>query len=69
MNVHAKHFGELGKEKYMKLSTIEKEEYVYNEIMKSNDKFNSSEIYEAQRYIYKLRNGQWPLPSWKGYEE
>lgn len=66
---HAKHFGELGKEKYMKLSTIEKEEYVYNEIMKSKDKFNSSEIYEAQRYIYKLRNGQWPLPSWKGYEE
>ncbi|MDQ0496909.1 hypothetical protein QOZ95_005109 [Paenibacillus brasilensis] len=53
----------------MKLSTIEKEEYVYNEIMKSKDKFNSSEIYEAQRYIYKLRNGQWPLPSWKGYEE
>ncbi|MGW9526792.1 WXG100 family type VII secretion target [Paenibacillus terrae] len=66
---HAKHFGELGKEKYMKLSTIEKEEYVYNELMKSKDKFNSSEIYEAQRYIYKLRNGQWPLPSWKGYEE
>jgi WXG100 family type VII secretion target len=66
---HAKHFGELGKEKYMNLSTIAKEEYVYNEIIKNKDKFNSSEIYEAQRYIYKVRNGQWPLSNWKGYEE
>ncbi|WP_052410129.1 zincin-like metallopeptidase toxin domain-containing protein [Paenibacillus durus] len=66
---HAKHFGELGKEKYMKLSTLEKEEYVYKEIMRNKDKFSVEEIYEAQRYIFKLRNGEWPPPNWKGFEE
>ncbi len=65
----AKHFGQLGKEKYMKLFTLEKEEYVYNEIIKNKDKFTTEEIYEAQRYMFKLRNGQWPPPNWKGFEE
>ncbi|WNS41053.1 zincin-like metallopeptidase toxin domain-containing protein [Paenibacillus sp. MMS20-IR301] len=66
---HAKQFRELGKEKYLKLSTLEKEEFVYNEIMMNKSKFNAEEIYEAQRYIFKLRNGQWPPPSWKGFDE
>ncbi len=66
---HAKHFGELGKENYMKLSTLEKEEYVYREIMKNKGELSIEEIYEAQRYIFKLRNGQWPLSNWKGFDE
>jgi hypothetical protein len=66
---HAKQFKELGKEEYLKLSTLEKEEYVYNEIMKNKSKFSAEEIYEAQRYIFKLRNGHWPPPSWKGFDE
>jgi hypothetical protein len=66
---HAKQYLAVGKDKYLKLSTLEKEEYVYKEIMKNKELFNSEEIYEAQRYIFKLRNGEWPPPNWKGFEE
>jgi hypothetical protein len=66
---HAKHWLELGKEKYQALSSREREEYVYNQIMKNKDKFNDAEILSAQKYIYKVRNGHWPPPNWKGFEE
>jgi hypothetical protein len=56
-------------EKKIKLSTLEKEEYVYREIMKNKGELSIEEIYEAQRYIFKLRNGQWPLSNWKGFDE
>lgn len=66
---HAKQFRELGQENYLKQSRSEREEYVYNEIMKNKEKFIAEEIYEAQRYIFFIRNKQWPLPNWKGYEK
>ncbi|MDH6373847.1 hypothetical protein M2444_005690 [Paenibacillus sp. PastF-3] len=65
---HAKQWIEIGKEKYLKLSTLEREEYVYNKIMKNKDLYTSEEILFSQRYIYKLRNGEWPPPEWKGVE-
>ncbi|MEB9897314.1 zincin-like metallopeptidase toxin domain-containing protein [Bacillus cereus] len=49
---HAKQFRELGQENYLKQSRAEREEYVYNEIMKNKEKFSAEEIYEAQRYIF-----------------
>lgn len=48
---------------------LEREEYVYNEIMKNKELFTSDEIFEAQKYIYKLRNGNWPPPNWNGFTE
>ncbi|AKG37522.1 hypothetical protein VK70_00475 [Paenibacillus durus ATCC 35681] len=64
---HLKQYNLLGKEEYLKLSKAEREEFVYNEIMKNKHLFNAAEIYEAQRYIFKVRNGAWPLSDWKGY--
>ncbi|WP_268625038.1 zincin-like metallopeptidase toxin domain-containing protein [Paenibacillus alvei] len=52
-----------------KQSTPEREEYVYNEIMRNNDKFSEAEILFSQRYIYKLRHGNWSPQDWKGFEE
>ncbi|CAD5899479.1 conserved hypothetical protein [Carnobacterium maltaromaticum] len=63
---HAEQFTDLGKPEYLKLSTIEKEEYVFKQIMESN-LFNTSEKLSAQKYIFKLRNGYWPPADWKGF--
>lgn len=64
---HAKQWIEIGKENYLKLSTLEREGYVYNQIMKNKDLYTSEEILFSQRYIYKLRNGEWPPTGWKGF--
>ncbi|WP_432777150.1 zincin-like metallopeptidase toxin domain-containing protein [Brevibacillus gelatini] len=66
---HAKQWRQIGKENYLKQSIIEREEYVYNEIMRNKDKFSDAEILFSQRYIYKLRYGNWPPKDWKGFEE
>lgn len=66
---HAEQYIKLGKEKYLEQTVLEREEYVYNEIMKNKELFTSDEIFEAQRYIYKLRNGNWPPPNWNGFTE
>ncbi|MBY7736396.1 WXG100 family type VII secretion target [Paenibacillus polymyxa] len=65
---HAKQWKELGKDNYLQQSTLEREEFVYNEIMKNKELFNDGEILFSQKYIYKLRNGDWPPPGWKGFE-
>ncbi|WP_179031869.1 WXG100 family type VII secretion target [Paenibacillus kribbensis] len=65
---HAKQWKELGKDNYLQQSTLEREEFVYNEIMKNKVLFNDGEILFSQKYIYKLRNGKWPPPGWKGFE-
>ncbi|MCR8844066.1 hypothetical protein NQ117_10250 [Paenibacillus sp. SC116] len=52
----------LGKEKYLKQSRLEREEYVFNEIMKNKDKFSKAEILFSMKYIYKVRHGDWPHP-------
>ncbi|SCZ12629.1 MULTISPECIES: zincin-like metallopeptidase toxin domain-containing protein [unclassified Lysinibacillus] len=49
--------------------SVHREEYVYNEIMRKKDKFSEEEILFSQRYIYKLRSGNWPPQDWKGFEE
>ncbi|SDZ03223.1 zincin-like metallopeptidase toxin domain-containing protein, partial [Thermoactinomyces sp. DSM 45892] len=66
---HVKQYMEIGKEKYKQLPAIEREEYVYNEIMKNKGQFNSAEIHESQRVIFKYRNGYWPTENWKGFGE
>lgn len=63
---HAEQFTNVGKPEYLKLSTIEKEEYVFRQIMESN-LFNAPEKLSAQKYIFKLRNGYWPPSDWKGF--
>ncbi|MBJ8029922.1 hypothetical protein JDS96_18885 [Bacillus cereus group sp. N21] len=66
---HAKQWRELGKENYLKQSTLEREEYVYNEIMRNKDGFSEAEILFSQRYIHRLRYGVWPSQDWKGFTE
>lgn len=65
---HAKQWLELGKEEYLKLSTLDREEYVYSQIMKNKDLYTVEEILFSQKYIFKLRTGGWPPPGWKGFE-
>ncbi|WP_353958425.1 zincin-like metallopeptidase toxin domain-containing protein [Bacillus sp. DX4.1] len=62
---HAEQYIQLRKEKYLEQTVLEREEYVYNQIMKNKELFNSSEVLETQRYIYNLRKGQWPQIDWK----
>ncbi|WP_226001496.1 zincin-like metallopeptidase toxin domain-containing protein [Paenibacillus sp. BJ-4] len=66
---HVAQWNKLGKEKYLEQSTLQREEHVYNEIMKNKSRYSDAEILEAQKYIYYVRNGQWPLQGWKGFEE
>ncbi|CAH1222271.1 hypothetical protein PAECIP111893_04838 [Paenibacillus plantiphilus] len=65
---HAQQWLELGQEKYLKLTILEREEYVYSQIMKNKDLYTSEEILFSQKYIFKLRTGEWPPPGWKGFE-
>lgn len=65
---HAQQWLELGQEKYLKLTTLEREEFVYSQIMKNKDLYTSEEILFSQKYIFKLRTGEWPPPGWKGFE-
>ncbi|MCD1261601.1 hypothetical protein B5M42_022620, partial [Paenibacillus athensensis] len=65
---HAQQWLELGQEQYLKLTTLEREEYVYSQIMKNKDLYTSAEILFSQKYIFKLRTGEWPPPGWKGFE-
>lgn len=64
---HAEQYAKLGKEKYMLQTSLEREEYVYSQIMKHKNQFDHNEIYNAQYYIYTLRNGECPPPNWEGY--
>lgn len=66
---HAEQYIELGKEKYLEQTVLEREEYVYNQIMKNKENFTSNEILKAERYIYKIRNGGWPSSDWKLFAE
>ncbi|HEY2495016.1 MAG TPA: zincin-like metallopeptidase toxin domain-containing protein [Paenibacillus sp.] len=64
---HAKQWTQLGKENYLKQSRLEREEYVYNEILKNKDKFSEGEVLYSMRYIYKVRFGEWPPQNWKEF--
>ncbi|MEE4562769.1 zincin-like metallopeptidase toxin domain-containing protein [Paenibacillus polymyxa] len=55
-SVHAKQWLELGKNKYLKQSILEREEHVYKIIMENKKNFTRAELIATERYIYKLRN-------------
>ncbi|MWC31383.1 zincin-like metallopeptidase toxin domain-containing protein [Paenibacillus sp. MMS18-CY102] len=54
-SVHAKQWLELGKEKYLAQSILEREEYVYRAIMENKQNFTRAELIATERYIYLLR--------------
>lgn len=66
---HAQQYNALGKEKYMSQTRKEREEHVYSQIMKHKEEFTSDEIWNAQRYIYFIRNGDFPFDDWPGYDD
>lgn len=66
-NFHAEQFIKIGKEAYLTQTTLQREEYVYDQIIKHKNEFDNNEIYNAQYYIYTLRNGVCPPPNWEGY--
>ena len=51
---HAQQFLELGKDKYVALGRLAREEYVYEKIV-SSGMFNEAEILHSEHYIQKLR--------------
>lgn len=53
---HAEQWKELGKENYLKQSTLEREQYVYDQIMKNKDRFSPAELEHAKNYINRVRN-------------
>ncbi|WP_240764978.1 zincin-like metallopeptidase toxin domain-containing protein [Paenibacillus dendritiformis] len=63
-SIHAKQWLELGKEKYLKQSFLEREEHVYKIIMENKKNFTRAELIATERYIYKLRTGQRPPFGW-----
>ncbi|KJB84982.1 hypothetical protein AZ66_27510, partial [Paenibacillus sp. E194] len=66
---HANHWLDVGSQPYSVLKRLEREEFVYETIMKNKHLFTETEIYEAQRYIQFVRTGNWPLKDWKGLGE
>lgn len=57
---HAKQHYKLGDEKYRAQSRLEKEQYVYDELMKNKEKLTDRQINHAKAYIFKEKNGHWP---------
>ena len=57
---HAKQHNELGNEAYNKQTRLEKETYVYEQLMNNKDKLSDKDINHAKAYLYKVKNGKWP---------
>lgn len=53
---HAKQWKELGPEAYKQQSRAQREQYVYDQIMKNKDKFSAAELEHAKRYIDRVRS-------------
>ncbi|MBO0938908.1 hypothetical protein J2I47_20310 [Fibrella sp. HMF5335] len=53
---HAKHCAELGKDAYGKLSRLEKETHVFEQLMKQKDKLTKRELEHATDYINDIRS-------------
>lgn len=53
---HAKQWGELGKDAYLKQSRAEREQYVYDQIMKNKGQFSDAELKHARDYINDVRS-------------
>lgn len=52
---HAKQWAELGKQNYLKLGRMAREEHVYKTITENKHLFSEREIKEAQRVIQDYR--------------
>jgi hypothetical protein len=61
---HAQQWKEMGKEAYNKQSRVQKEQYVYDQVMKNKDKFSQAELDHARDYMNDVRKaaGMEPMP-------
>ncbi|TGV30858.1 hypothetical protein EN829_035365 [Mesorhizobium sp. M00.F.Ca.ET.186.01.1.1] len=53
---HAEQWMDIGKDAYMKLSRLEREEYVFEQILKNRHLFDEASIGHSLDYIERLRN-------------
>jgi hypothetical protein len=53
---HAQQWKQMGKEAYQKQSRVQREQYVYDQIMKNKDQFSKAELDHATNYINKVRS-------------
>nr|WP_262905219.1 type VI secretion system tube protein TssD [Hymenobacter nitidus] len=62
--MHAKQFQQLGFEGYWPgQSRLEREEFVFQELMQQQARFSPQEIKHAADYITSIKTGQWPTTS------
>lgn len=54
---HVQQYLSVGKENYINLGRLKREEYVYSRIMENSSLFNEVELQGAINYIMKLRGG------------
>jgi Metallopeptidase toxin 4/MafB19-like deaminase len=61
---HAQQWKEMGKEAYNKQSRVQKEQHVYDQVMKNKDKFSQAELDHARDYMNDVRKaaGMEPMP-------
>ncbi|TGE03327.1 zincin-like metallopeptidase toxin domain-containing protein [Hymenobacter fodinae] len=52
---HAQHWANLGEQQYDRLSVLQKETYVFEELMNEKHNLTSKEVVDAYRYLNKLR--------------
>ena len=52
---HAEQWLDIGKDSYMQLSPLQREEYVFEQIMKNQHLFDDASIIHSQNYIDRLR--------------
>ena len=57
---HAKQHNELGDKAYNEQTRLEKETYVYKQIMKNKDSLSDKNINHAQGYLYSVKYGSYP---------
>ena len=57
----------MGAETYNQQTRIEKEEHVFNELLRSN-LLNKDELNIAKGYLFRVKNGHWPPKDWEGYD-
>ena len=57
---HAEQWSKLGDEAYNKQTRLEKETYVYEQLMKNKEILTPQQINHAEAYIYYVENGYWP---------
>ncbi|MGQ7484683.1 zincin-like metallopeptidase toxin domain-containing protein [Streptococcus suis] len=55
---HAQQWLDIGSENYQSLTRLQREEYVFDEIMKSKHLFDEASIQHSINYIERLRGGR-----------